>query len=36
MIPLATETTLPMDLTGGIVLAVSILLTLAWLAYLYR
>lgn len=36
MIPLAAETALPISLTGGVVLAASLLLTLLWLAYLYR
>lgn len=36
MIPLSAEATLPAGATGGVVLVVSILVTLAWLAYLYR
>jgi hypothetical protein len=36
MIPLAAETALPISLTGGVVLVASILVTLLWLAYLYR
>ena len=36
MIPLAAETALPISLTGGVVLAASIALTLLWLVYLYR
>ena len=36
MIPLAAETALPISLTGGVVLGASILVTLLWLAYLYR
>lgn len=36
MIPLSSEAAMPIELTGGVVLVASILLTLAWLAYLYR
>lgn len=36
MLPLAADTALPIALTGGIVLAASILLTLLWMAYLSR
>jgi hypothetical protein len=32
----ASETVLPMMETGAVVLLVSLLLTAAWLAYLYR
>jgi hypothetical protein len=31
-----SEMVLPIDLVAGVVLAVSLLLTLGWLAYLYR
>ncbi|WP_306057172.1 hypothetical protein [Natronococcus wangiae] len=33
---LATETALPMDIVGWGTLLVSLLVTIAWLAYLYR
>jgi hypothetical protein len=36
MIPLAAETALPINLTGAVVLVGSLLVTLLWLAYLYR
>jgi hypothetical protein len=36
MIPLSAGAALPINLTGGVVLAVSIVLTLAWIAYLVR
>jgi hypothetical protein len=32
----AGDGALPIGLVAGVVLAVSVLLTLAWLAYLYR
>jgi hypothetical protein len=31
-----TDTAIPADLAGGVVLVVSLLLTAAWLLYLYR
>lgn len=36
MIPLATQEVLPIEATGAVVLAVSILITVAWLWHLYR
>ena len=36
MIPLASEATLPMGLTGAVVLVASLLVTAGWLLYLYR
>lgn len=36
MIPLSAEAALPIGLTGGVVLVAAIVITLAWLAYLYR
>lgn len=36
MIPLETEAALPIAETGAVVLLVSLLLTVVWLAYLYR
>ena len=36
VIPLASEAALPMELTGAVVLVASLLLTAAWVLYLYR
>lgn len=36
MIPLASEATLPMAETGAVVLVACLLVTAAWLLYLYR
>ncbi|MFC6768317.1 hypothetical protein [Natrinema soli] len=33
---LATETELPMDIVGWSVLALGLLVTIAWMAYFYR
>jgi hypothetical protein len=33
---LATDVALPIGLVGGVVLLVSLLLTVGWLLYLYR
>lgn len=36
MIPLESAYSLPVGLTGGVVLVASLLVTVGWLAYLYR
>lgn len=36
MIPLDSSYALPMDATGAVVLIVSLLITVGWLAYFYR